>query len=75
MLKDTIAVYSFHPPGIIPLIKGNESRIDSPGERWLWDETPWNEPGSPWLISVLMQIGNDVNFASMYITFPATNNW
>lgn len=32
-LKDTIAVYSFHPPGIIPLIKGNESRIDSPGER------------------------------------------
>lgn len=39
MLKDTIAVYSFHPPGIIPLIKGNESRIDSPGERWLWDDS------------------------------------
>lgn len=52
MLKDTIAVYSFHPPGIIPLIKGNESRIDSPSERWLYN-TPWNEACS-WLISVLI---------------------
>lgn len=37
VLKDTIAVYSFHPRGIIPLIKGNESRIDSPSERWLYN--------------------------------------
>lgn len=30
-------MYSFHPRGIIPLIKGNESRIDSPSERWLYN--------------------------------------